>query len=538
MANTEKSVLLDQVEMWSRYLGLVSGLVSVLTSLSGNPLIAYVALGILGLIVGEHCIRVIFQKSPMEQAYQVLLPSSVAQRGELVYRYPTAERRKAIIWLAGLTVLLVGVGGFNLWQALRPPVPPAREGETLILVVQFSTDVSAELKYDYAQLIYDDLIDAFHETDIRIEKVDNLRVASPESARKLGQRTGAVLVIWGKFDNAFVFPRYEVISGGDQISQLDPGHTPLKKENEYLEFTLGTEITQGMIYMTEFTIGQIYYLAHKYENALDYFNSAFITLEKSGILNLELSETLNWKEEYVYFYRANTFTNLGALPQAMLDYRLAIQKNPKFTEAYNNLGVGYSMLGDSDRAIEQFDLAIKTGGLAIAYYNRGSIYYHQENFQRAVSDYSQAVDAESQNPTFYQARADGYFFLCEYGQARDDLTKAIELLKGDPEGRARALTNRGIANTRLADYVNAVQDYEMALDLDSNLAPAHYNLAATYALMDETDTAVEALTKAVQLDQNLRNKVACDLDFDGIRDLPQISAYPLPEEGCEPIVCP
>jgi tetratricopeptide (TPR) repeat protein len=537
MANQEKSNLAGRVETWSRYLGLVSGLVSVLTSLTGNPLIAYISLGILGLIVAEYLVRVIFQKSPVGKAVHVLLPDSVAQRGDLVYRFPVAERRRAILWLAGLSVLFLGGGGFNLWQALKPPVNPAREGQTLILIVQFQTNVSADLESDYAQQIYGDLDKAFQDPDIRIEKIDGMTVKDPEEAWKLGQKTRAALVIWGLFDRQFVYPQYEVL-GGEQVHHLKLGETPLQTDNKHLDFTVSTEIPQGMLYLTEFTIGQVYYLAHDFKNALQSFNSAFDTLEESGVLDLKASETLDWGEEYVYFYRASTLSNSGQLAPAILDYQLAIKKDPNFAEAHNNLGVGFSALADPERAIEQFSLAIQADKLAVAYYNRGSIYYHRKDFKQAIQDYSMASDIEPRTPLFHQALADAYSGICEFEEARDELTDAIDLLQDDPQGMSRALTNRGVTYTRLRENKKALQDYEHALDLDSDNASTYYNMAVMKAVMGDEESAVQMLLTAFQIDGGLKDKAACDSDFDSIRKNPQLQAVLPSPENCESPACP
>lgn len=537
MANTEKPNLTSQIEKWSKYLGLVSGIVAIVTSLTGDPLIAYASLGILALIVGEYFVRVIFQKSPMEQTYHILLPSAVAQRGDLVYRYPARERQRAMIWLAGLLVLFLGGGSFNLWQARKPPVPAAREGESLIVVVQFQTNVAAELESDYAQQIFGHLDKAFEDKDIRIEILNDLPIKNPEAARKLGQRTNASLVIWGLFDKDFVYPQYEVLNNR-QIYQIKLGDTPLQTQNKHLDFTLGTEIPQGIVYLTDFTIGQVYYLAGDYENALDYFDRAFIALEESGVSGLGSGETLDWGVEYVYFYRANTFANLGELIPAMYDYRLAIQKDPDFGEAYNNLGVGYSILGDSSRAIEQFALSIENGNLAVAYYNRGTIFYHQEDFEQATQDYSMAIQIEPQTPLFHQARADAYSSLCEYEHARDDLTTAIGLLQDDPDGRARALTNRGVAYTRLNENNMALRDYEQALKLNSSDASTYYNMAVTKLLMDDEKGAIETLLTAFQLEDHLKVAAACDPDLDSIRGNPRIQAVLPAPASCDIAICP
>ena len=66
--------------------------------------------------------------------------------------------------------------------------------------------------------------------------------------------------------------------------------------------------------------------------------------------------------------------------------------NPKFAAAYNNRGVAYDHKGDYDRAIQDYEQAIKLmPGFAQAYFNRGNAYLGKSQYAQAIDDYNQAI---------------------------------------------------------------------------------------------------------------------------------------------------
>ncbi|MFZ5912274.1 MAG: tetratricopeptide repeat protein [Chloroflexota bacterium] len=582
MEPDQKPDIFQWIDRGIKVLASLSALVSITTSWMDKPEVARTAMVVLAVFVAAfaatHFSRIIFQKSPREQAYHVLLPASVAGRGELVHRYPSAQRRKATIQLILWVLLLLGVAGFNTWQANQPPVTPAHPGEFLILVVPFQGYGSFKPEENYANEICKGLDDVYaHSRTIRIEYIGTAIIKEKEEARELGRKANASLVIWGEADLNSISPRYEITTKeSERVTPLLLGST------KSISTTLDAELAEGMVYSVRFTIGQIHYLTGEYEEALQAFDTAIERLEASGVLGLDAKETLDWGLEYPYFYRANTYLFLlyspekhqetkGLLPEdfireAIKNYQLAIKKNPNFAVAYNNLGSVYSLLGYPDAALENYETAIevaKAEGLTVAYYNKGNVLYRKGDYLNAASNYSHAIDQaekagrplyslgflncaeghftlceyEPSLPRYYLALADCHLSLCDYEQARDEITTALTLLEIDKD-KVRALVKRGVTYTRMGQYTRALSDYEHALDIDPEYAYAHYDMAATYALMGKTDEALDALNKAVQLNQELENSVACDPDFDSIRDHPQVSAYPMPETGCEPVGCP
>ena len=90
----------------------------------------------------------------------------------------------------------------------------------------------------------------------------------------------------------------------------------------------------------------------------------------NGIINLSLE---NWQE-------------------ALLSFKNSLKHNNKFIEAYNNLGVTYSHLGDNEKAIENFKKAIKLNkSYASAYNNLATQYDDFGKYSYAVKYYSLAL---------------------------------------------------------------------------------------------------------------------------------------------------
>ena len=136
-------------------------------------------------------------------------------------------------------------------------------------------------------------------------------------------------------------------------------------------------------------------------------------------------------------------------------------------------GIQFSNKGDLLLAFSYFSNSIKKApDFANAYYERGIINGRLNLYDKAVADFSKAIELHPQDRDAYNNRglalARG---LKEYNQAIADFTKAVEL---DPQF-AEAYDNRAIAY-RMAgnDKLKACADWKMACDLNRCNS---YNLA-------------------------------------------------------------
>src|SRR5215510_9865218 len=72
--------------------------------------------------------------------------------------------------------------------------------------------------------------------------------------------------------------------------------------------------------------------------------------------------------------------------------KAARDKGDKLAEAFNNRGVGYRLKGDYDRAIADYNQAIKLKPSAEGYYfNRGNAQLGKGHYDRAIDDYNQVI---------------------------------------------------------------------------------------------------------------------------------------------------
>lgn len=70
--------------------------------------------------------------------------------------------------------------------------------------------------------------------------------------------------------------------------------------------------------------------------------------------------------------RGNAYNDEGRYDRAIQDFDEAIRLNPQYAEAFNNRGGAYLGKGQYDRAIQDYDQAIRLNPqIAQAFYNRG-----------------------------------------------------------------------------------------------------------------------------------------------------------------------
>src|SRR5262249_42901490 len=139
---------------------------------------------------------------------------------------------------------------------------------------------------------------------------------------------------------------------------------------------------------------------------------------------------------------AEAYYNLGQACRLVGDFQtarahfekcLSIAPSEYFThaEAHQDLGLVLGALGENDRALAAFGKAldsprVESDILADIYINRGNIYFDQENYAAAVSDYNIAIELQPLGH-IYKRRGLAHFRLQHYEQALADIAKVVEL---------------------------------------------------------------------------------------------------------------
>lgn len=125
--------------------------------------------------------------------------------------------------------------------------------------------------------------------------------------------------------------------------------------------------------------------------------------------------------------------------------------------------------GDLDQNIAACDRIIglyapTDPNLSLIYQGRGYQYEKQNNFRKALEDYSEAIRINPKNAGALLSRGTRHLNLKSFQQAVDDLSKSIE---ADPSQR-NAWYNRGIAHFNLKNNAFAIRDFQQALKIQPN----------------------------------------------------------------------
>jgi tetratricopeptide (TPR) repeat protein len=110
---------------------------------------------------------------------------------------------------------------------------------------------------------------------------------------------------------------------------------------------------------------------------------------------------------------------------------------------------------------------------AVAYYNRGRVYYIQGYYDKAFSEYTKAIEIRPDYANAYNDRGLVYCYKGQYDKAISEYTLAIEI-KPD---YANAYNNRGFAFYLKGQYDKAITDCTRAIEINPKYAEPYYNRA-------------------------------------------------------------
>ena len=102
--------------------------------------------------------------------------------------------------------------------------------------------------------------------------------------------------------------------------------------------------------------------------------------------------------------------------------------NSNHFKAYFNRGFAYDKIGQIDKAIHDYTKALQIDPYnAYCYYNRGISYDKKGESEEGVKNFTKAIEIDGTKADFYSNRGFSFRKLKKYKEAIDDYSEAISL---------------------------------------------------------------------------------------------------------------
>jgi len=197
---------------------------------------------------------------------------------------------------------------------------------------------------------------------------------------------------------------------------------------------------------------------------------------QSGLRPISLKEILNL---YFYLYITDDYAATQAI--------------------YNNRGFVYYTKGNFNKAISDYNQALQIdSNYASVYNNRGLTYHMKGDFGQAISDYNQALQINPNYTEAYSNRGEAYHMKGDLNQAIFNFNQALQINPNYVE----AYNNRGLTYSDKGDLSQAIYDYNQALQINPNLVEAYHNRGTAYLAKGDLNSAISDYNQALQINPN------------------------------------
>jgi tetratricopeptide (TPR) repeat protein len=186
--------------------------------------------------------------------------------------------------------------------------------------------------------------------------------------------------------------------------------------------------------------------------------------------------------------------------RALDDYNAALRLVPNDIDVLINRARTYRAMRDSARAIREFDQLLKRNlnnrGRSIVYYNRGRAYSDIDEPDRAIADYNQAIKIDPKDAGAYNSRGLAWSDKGDHDRAIADFSQAIRL---DPEF-ATAYINRGDSLDDKGELDRAIADFTRAIAIDPRLRRAYFLRGYVLVKKRDFDLAIADFNETIRID--------------------------------------
>ena len=192
-----------------------------------------------------------------------------------------------------------------------------------------------------------------------------------------------------------------------------------------------------------------------------------------------------------------TFAAIDKDSESLMQYKYALEIDPRNPQVYNNLGLTYKKIGDYKKATESFktSLSIKPN-FPEACNNLALSLKEEMKVDDAINYLNKAIEFK---PNYSEA----FYNLGNTLTVKGDFRKAINAFKKAIELKPDyfdALNNLGATYNLYKDYSNALKSISKALKIRPNIADAYNNLGTAELNLKNESEAIKSYNKAIKID--------------------------------------
>lgn len=249
-------------------------------------------------------------------------------------------------------------------------------------------------------------------------------------------------------------------------------------------------------------------LMKRYDDAIALAEQGITQFPQEGLIAVELGAI---------------YTDQSNYPKAEEAFKLSIQRQPDTVDAYAGLNMALMFQNRNDEAMQVLQQGLQIRPSEYLFGNLGTALFHKGDYVAAAASFEAAISPTKGNPNSHLAwanLADALLWIPgreteaknAYRKARDLLVPLLSRKKDD----VTLISRMGLYSARLGDHTQATPFLESAIELAPRNAFVHFRVGLAYELLNQRETAVAALIKAVELGYPL-NLIQAEPDLVNLR---------------------
>ncbi|MBI3035525.1 tetratricopeptide repeat protein [Candidatus Woesearchaeota archaeon] len=197
---------------------------------------------------------------------------------------------------------------------------------------------------------------------------------------------------------------------------------------------------------------------------------------------------------YNALQKASEHYDKGLYPDALLQYKKALELNNKTYEAYLGIGHSYLQLNLYNEALKAFQ---KTFGLDYhdfrTYYGLGLAYYFKEDYNSAYLNFVRAYELNPNNKAVASYLLNAYNAVGLY----DEAINLANIKLATDQTNSQYYRKKAIADLLKNDLQKAAENAKKAVEIRSDYPGNHLTLGIVYMGLGEKENALEQFKKSL-----------------------------------------